>query len=619
MEKWKFTEITRTEELSFHNVLERFHANKISGLIRESIQNSLDGKNHELDKPVRVTINTGQIPVNELPGIEEIHKRIAILNGGNSYAKKTVSYMQKVLDRKEVPFISIEDENTKGLSGALSKDKEGTFYSYAYNKGVHLVDEDVEKEKLRGGSHGIGKIAFNAASDINVMYFSNCDMAGQQHICGSAQLIEHEYNGKCYRATGYFTDEVGKLFIPYENNYEGIFSKRTCGLKIVVPYLRSTYQNQQDLIRSICDSFFLSIVNGDLIVKYNDLLVNDQTIESYIYSQELYELELNAIKEHFTPLYYQTLRKDEGEEIEVEDMKNIYRFRLHFDYDEEIKNGRTAIIRTIGMKIEDFKVKGKVRKPYNAVLIPMTSKEDAFLKSLENESHTELSFEHIKDPSVQKNAKRFINNLSKSIGLIIDDYISKNNPVDGKIDTSDIIYDIENKFRTELEKNNSILRVNIGDKKVNLVKSGKENRDKKRNSDKSKEKKTTKKTRTKNIGRNTKKRIYNVEPSMIKRIASGDQEVMRIDFKDNPILSKLKRCNLHYWYIDGMGKEHVIDYDLRKHIKSVKALNSESNIQINENVLKNIPVMNGQIDLSLDLSERYNRAMKFAYYLEVKE
>ena len=47
-------------------------------------------------------------------------------------------------------------------------------------------------------------------------------------------------------------------------------------------------------------------------------------------------------------------------------------------------------------------MKNNVRKPFNAVLIPKSIKEDAFLKSLENESHTELSFEHIKDQKIQK-------------------------------------------------------------------------------------------------------------------------------------------------------------------------------------------------------------------------
>ena len=81
------------------------------------------------------------------------------------------------------------------------------------------------------------------------------------------------------------------------------------------------------------------------------------------------------------------------------------------------------------------------------------NKEDAYLKSLENESHTELTFEHIKDQVLQRNAKRFINNISKEIAKIIEGAIKKNNPTDGLMDTKDILYVVENQFKKDLIKN----------------------------------------------------------------------------------------------------------------------------------------------------------------------
>lgn len=43
-------------------------------MVRENIQNSLDAVNKNLDKPVIITINLGEINSNELPGIDEIKK-----------------------------------------------------------------------------------------------------------------------------------------------------------------------------------------------------------------------------------------------------------------------------------------------------------------------------------------------------------------------------------------------------------------------------------------------------------------------------------------------------------------------------------------------------------------
>ena len=58
---WKFSSIPCIEEANFNPVLERFYGFGISGLVRENIQNSLDGRLPESKEPVVVTIKTGEI------------------------------------------------------------------------------------------------------------------------------------------------------------------------------------------------------------------------------------------------------------------------------------------------------------------------------------------------------------------------------------------------------------------------------------------------------------------------------------------------------------------------------------------------------------------------------
>ena len=73
----------------------------------------------------------------------------------------------------------------KGLRGAKNGQSyrpEDTWGIYAYNKGVHSEEEDSTLEKSRGGSHGIGKIASNATSELHMMYFANCDDEGDKHL-----------------------------------------------------------------------------------------------------------------------------------------------------------------------------------------------------------------------------------------------------------------------------------------------------------------------------------------------------------------------------------------------------------------------------------------------------
>ena len=77
---WKFATQNRIEEVSFNPVLERFYGYGINGLIRENIQNSLDGKLPDSDLPVEVIIEKGEIETKRIPGIDDIKARIGVLN-----------------------------------------------------------------------------------------------------------------------------------------------------------------------------------------------------------------------------------------------------------------------------------------------------------------------------------------------------------------------------------------------------------------------------------------------------------------------------------------------------------------------------------------------------------
>jgi len=260
MKYWKFSKIKHIEELQFNTVLERFYKYGISGLVRENIQNSLDAR---LDKnlPVKVIIKLGEIYQDRIPGHQELINHIEALESGNVYAKETINNMLQQVNKEKYSVITFEDENTKGLSGSKfgqSSDKKHSYSAYAYHKGLHHVEEDDDDEKLRGGSHGIGKIASNSASMLYTMFFANKDEEGYETLGGNVQLIEHELNGVKYRSTGYFTDEDDQHFIPFENKgYHKIFQKNTRGLKIIVPYLRDEFDDKEEIVRTVCDSFYI--------------------------------------------------------------------------------------------------------------------------------------------------------------------------------------------------------------------------------------------------------------------------------------------------------------------------------------------------------------------------
>ena len=633
---WKFSSIPCIEESTFNKILERFYNFGISGLVRENIQNSLDGKIPGETKPVVVTIKTGTIKKENIPGLEEIKNRINCLEGRNSYTKETIKHMKNKMNDEIINYISFEDYNTKGLKGAKngqSTNKEDTWSIYAYNKGVHTEEEDESLEKSRGGSHGIGKIASNAASELYMMYFANCDEEGNKHLGGTVQLIEHKYEGNYYRSTGYFTDSrnidsKSTKFYPYENKFDEVFAKDTRGLKIIIPFLRDQFNKEDEILKSVCDSFFIAILQEKLEVIINDKVINSKTIKKYITDKKYYIQKVEDVKDEFTPLYFDTYTKIKPIKLEIKDRSQSYKFNLYFNYDTKIPKGRVAIVRTIGMKIEDKKIKNNVKKPFNAVLIPESISEDAFLKSLENESHTELSFEHIKDQDLQKNAKTFINNISKEIAKVIEEAIKNNNPTDGIMDTRDVLYEIQTQFKKDLLQSSSTVRLNKGKGKeentvvkVNPEIPRKEDpkdpaKDKKPKDPKDRKKREAKKVKEK--GQKKENTItYKAPADIVERVIISNKEYVKFDFTDTDDLKKSKICDISLNVVDGMGQECIGEFSMKDNYEYILDKSTGDKLKIEENLIKDVKINKGVAQIELKLKEQYNKALKFVYYVEV--
>ena len=619
---WKFSETKLIEEYDFNPILERFYEYGISGLVRENIQNSLD---HRLDStnPVEVIIELGKINRSDVPGFDEIKDRINSLSSGNRYVKETIDDMKEHLGDELYNYISFEDRNTKGLSGSkYGNDISGrySYSAYAYSKGVHHEDSDDYNEKLRGGSHGIGKIASNAASIFYTMFFANCDEENFEYLGGSIQLMKYRISKKNYRSTGYFTDELNDRFIPYINeSYHSIFEKSSRGLKIIVPFLRDQFTDQREIIRTICDSFMIAILNSDLVVKINGSVINESTFEEILNDEEFFPNNDDIQREIFTKYYFNTYKNLYTDNFIIQDKHRSYRFKLYFTYDENIIYGRTGIYRSIGMKIEDKQIISYSSKPYNALLIPFSVDEDVFLKSLENESHTKLDFSHFKNLDLKNNAKRFINNLKTRIAEVIDDEINKHNPSEGLMDTSDIIFEIENTFKRDLQ--NQFVELNIG--------SGKDKKTIVKTNDTDEEGESIRKRKRrgkgdhpvvkvkKEFGNSGSKEYYQIHGSNVKRYIVNNREILHISVNSKDILERKTRGNLLISLIDGMGVEFSDEYNLLNIYESIHDENTKQRLGFTKNSIKNVEFSKGYVFLSMRCKNPVNKTAKLKFYLEV--
>lgn len=626
----QFSPISNIEEYNFHPVLKRFYGMGVQGLVRENIQNSIDGKLVGSEKPVIVNIETGGISKKIIPGIKEIEEHIYSLEGRNSYTKETIEHMKKSVKEDQVRYISFEDLNTRALTGARngqSNSSKDTFGIYAYNKGFHSEESNAALETARGGSHGIGKIASNAASDLHLMFFANCDEHGDQHLGGTIQLIEHIHEGNCYRASGYFSkvQNIGEgqtKYVPFVNNFDSIFKKDERGLKIVIPFFRKEFDNEVNIVKTVCDNFFVAILNGSLVVNVNDHKLSAETILSYMKNPKYYEQEKAKMKKEFTQLYVDTYLNADPKELTVTNGAQDFNFKLFFVYNEEIPKGRVAIFRTMGMKIEDFKVVNNASKPFNAVLIGGPS-EDKYLKSLENESHTKISHENIDDPLLKRQARQFINNLSTKIANVIEEEMKKNNPTDGFMDTGDILYTTELSFKEELKKSLGTVVINKGKSMIKTSidspskKTKKETQGKTGNKGKGSTDEKKGLTRKKNLTdeMENSKEVFSVSPNLVERIILNNKEIVQFNFKNLNELKNVTKCDIAFRIVDGKGDEYP--FDLTKSYEKVSDRHTQVSYVLDAHVVKDVNISDGIINLEIQFNAQYNRSLKFIYYVEV--
>ena len=629
MNKFYFTEVANIETQTFDNSLEHFHTAGISGTIRENIQNSIDAKIPDSDEPVIVRIQAGSIRKSEVPAITQIEEHINSLEGGNRYTRETIDHMRQAIAKDKISVLTFEDANTRGLSGADKINEKTPYNVFAYKKGVHFEEENNEVETIRGGSHGVGKIANNAASDIHLMYFANCDENGSQHLGGTIQLIEHQMNGTCYRSTGYFSDmNESNQYVPYINDStHELFKKETRGLKIIVPFLRDDYMEPDQIVRAVCDNFFLALLTNKLeVIIFNgevSLEINQETVQEIVRTKEYYPENLDnkeEIKKNFTPLYVDTYLNKKPISLEVSSNENKFNFDLYFTYDEELKTGRVGIVRSMGMKIVDHKVKNYVRRPFNAVLIG-GAKEDEYLKTLENESHTELSSSALRDKKMRRDANKFLNQLNTKIAEIIDAEWEKLNPSDGKIDTSDLLYEKEITFKA---------RLNELSEKIEL-KEGKELRKKV-----AKEKRNTPQPRSGSpkledpTGRLRKPRKIKKDPDdqtiveaiiapneTVNRMMLRNKEVIQFNLKGIKEVVPFGKINISFRVVDGDGKEYDEEFNMKNSYSDILDSKSRKSYRFDSFTIYDVQVVDGVVQLEINQKNNHSSKLKFVYKLEV--
>lgn len=116
---------------------------------------------------------------------------------------------------------------------------------------------------------------------------------------------------------------------------------------------------------------------------------------------------------------------------------------------------------------------------------------------------------------------------------------------------------------------------------------------------------------------NLKGNRYRAYTDIVDRVIIGNKEYIRFNFKGIKDIEKSKKCNIEFVVIDGMGMEDIDEFIINESYNSVNDKFTSMKCRLNINKVMDVSINNGTVSLILDIKERFNKALKFIYYVEV--
>ena len=108
-----------------------------------------------------------------------------------------------------------------------------------------------------------------------------------------------------------------------------------------------------------------------------------------------------------------------------------------------------------------------------------------------------------------------------------------------------------------------------------------------------------------------------MDPEFVKRLVLSDKEMIMIDFSNSNNYISDGDCDISLSVIDGEGKEYEGEFNIVKNYKEIIDKNTGNQCKVDNNMIKDVSIVDGKIKLELKTTDNFNEALKFIYFVEV--
>lgn len=435
--RWRFPPLSGGQREGFNNsAMDHFKGHRLSSMVREVIQNSLDADKVIKKSPAKVHFEILKVKdeYGELSGIKDNLKSCLKTAIKQKYDKAIEFYKDaiKIIDKeKSVPVLAIHDFNTKGLCGDIGEDT-GPWNALVRGTGI----TDGKKDGLGSYGHG-SKAPFTLSNTRSILYLTYIKSGNsvEKRFQGKSTLQSHRdpKTSKDTQATGLFGNASDDDCTPLLNDeipsWATSARERVAGLDtgttIYIPYYQLGLNEEPETVISIISNFYYAIFDGHLeVVVGNEAILNKKDIRDdyYEYKNKIpYEhdhIDRNTVEENFESLECLISPDDKG----VTEVSGYDRFEWYIRYkDEELSSQKVALARNTGMLI--------THNPHKLERFPGTTSFNIFvcakgrlsnvIKSAENPAHNAIEFDRIENTDDRKKKIRTYEAFTKKVRDIV--------------------------------------------------------------------------------------------------------------------------------------------------------------------------------------------------------
>lgn len=414
MMKWNFPSNNYGEVNGIGEAgIETFKGTPYKSLAREICQNSLDAKAYS-EKPVIIEFSDSCICPKEIPDFQKLKQALELCRDfwKKQKNKKTIDFFEKAVleaSKETISVLRISDSNTTGLTGS-DQDYNTPWQNLVKASGVS------DKGGNSGGSFGIGKSATFACSVFRTVFYATKDENGLKASQGIARLVSFIPKTVSDQDADCITTGIGYCGELHRNravseciSLDHQFKRTEVGTDVYILGFMNKKDWEHDIVSSVLDDFLISIFNGTLLVKIEDVTISKETLPEIV---EKYK--------DFAPMaynYYQTLVSKEARTIEHH-FKNLGDIELHVLIQCGLHR-RVFMSRSNGMKVFDQKnFPSSIQ--FAGICILKDKGINAYFREMENPQHSAWEPERHSKPAEARKYRqelfRFIKETILSFG-----------------------------------------------------------------------------------------------------------------------------------------------------------------------------------------------------------